>query len=208
MASTKPSRPAVRCSPRQPRAHETVAVILEAAAQILHQRGLAGFNTNRIAERAGVGIGSLYGYFPNKQAILVALARQLLKADGQTVLNALETEDSGETDPVRRLVRILFDRHRRDAEVRRMLMGAYLGAGLAANDARQVRDQIGTIATHPRGPLARRSLTPTQLFVVTRAVLGIARALTEDDAAPPQPGQTLEDEAVRLVQAYLAATGR
>jgi AcrR family transcriptional regulator len=196
--------PLTRRSPRQVRAHETLAVILEAAWLLLRQQGLAGFNTNRIAERAGVSIGTLYGYFPNKQSILVALARRLLQADRQAVADALEAAAQG-ADPVRAIVRVLFQRHRQDAGLRRTLLSAYIGAGLAGDDAEQVRAQVGHIVSHPRGPLAGRSLTDAQLFVISRAVLGVARALTEDEGALPASDQALEDEAVRLVHAYLDA---
>ena len=57
--------PLTRRSPRQVRAHETLAVILEAAWRLLRQQGLAGFNTNRIAERAGVSIGTTTFAIPN-----------------------------------------------------------------------------------------------------------------------------------------------
>ena len=60
--------------PRQARAAETVAAIVEAAAQILEAGGLAGFTTNAVAERAGVSIGTLYQYFADKNAVLLALA--------------------------------------------------------------------------------------------------------------------------------------
>ena len=200
----KKANPLTRRSPRQVRAHETLAVILEAAWRLLRQQGLAGFNTNRIAERAGVSIGTLYGYFPNKQSILVALARRLLQADRQAVADALEAVVAQGADPVRAIVRVLFQRHRQDAGLRRILLSAYIGAGLAGDDAEQVRAQVGHIVSHPRGPLAGRSLTDAQLFAVSRAVLGIARALTEDAGALPASDQALEDEAVRLVHAYLA----
>ncbi len=62
-----------RKSPRQTRAEGTVAAIVEAAAHILERRGFEGFNTNAVAEKAGVSIGSLYQYFPNKDALLSAL---------------------------------------------------------------------------------------------------------------------------------------
>ncbi|WP_250454942.1 TetR/AcrR family transcriptional regulator [Caballeronia sp. ATUFL_M2_KS44] len=62
-----------RKTPTQPRSAETVAAIVEAAAQILETEGIAGFNTNAVAERAGVSIGSLYQYFPGKDALTVAL---------------------------------------------------------------------------------------------------------------------------------------
>lgn len=62
-----------RKAPRQARAARTIATIVEAAAQVLEGRGLEGFNTNAVAERAGVSIGSLYQYFPSKDALTVAL---------------------------------------------------------------------------------------------------------------------------------------
>ena len=62
-----------RKTPLQQRSAETVAVVLEAAARILEQRGFEGFNTNAIAERAGVSIGSLYQYFRSKDALLSGL---------------------------------------------------------------------------------------------------------------------------------------
>jgi AcrR family transcriptional regulator len=50
-----------------------VETLLEAAAQVLETKGLEGFNTNAVAERAGVSIGSLYQYFPSKDALTVGL---------------------------------------------------------------------------------------------------------------------------------------
>ena len=72
----------LRKIPRQRRACQTVDFILEAAAYILSEQGIEGFTTNRIAERAGVNIASLYQYFPNKGAILEELqARHLAAPD-------------------------------------------------------------------------------------------------------------------------------
>lgn len=67
---------APRKPPRQNRSQQTVTDILEAAAHILEDRGLAKFNTNAVAERAGVSIGSIYQYFPGKDAVMVALVRR------------------------------------------------------------------------------------------------------------------------------------
>ena len=62
-----------RKRPKQARSTELVAAILEAAAQVLAEEGASRFTTARVAERAGVSVGSLYQYFPNKAAILFRL---------------------------------------------------------------------------------------------------------------------------------------
>lgn len=65
--------PDPRKRPRQARSVATFEAILEAAARILESLGFAGFNTNAVAELAGVSIGSLYQYFPSKDALIVEL---------------------------------------------------------------------------------------------------------------------------------------
>ncbi|WP_455924092.1 TetR family transcriptional regulator [Pseudomonas putida] len=72
--SERPAPPiSQRKQPRQARSTELVAVILQAATQVLAQEGAQRFTTARVAEKAGVSIGSLYQYFPNKAAILFRL---------------------------------------------------------------------------------------------------------------------------------------
>jgi AcrR family transcriptional regulator len=72
---TDPRNPTIslRKKPRQARSEASVAVILEAATQVLAKEGASRFTTARVAEKAGVSIGSLYQYFPNKAAILFRL---------------------------------------------------------------------------------------------------------------------------------------
>jgi AcrR family transcriptional regulator len=72
---TTKKRPSLkpRKVPQQSRAEYTVAAILEAAAGILETRGMEGLNTNLVAQLAGVSVGSLYQYFTNKDALIVAL---------------------------------------------------------------------------------------------------------------------------------------
>jgi len=74
-----PARPAVlsiRKAPRQTRSAHTVEAILEAAALVLEADGLEGFNTNAVARRAGASIGTLYQYFPSKDALILALLQR------------------------------------------------------------------------------------------------------------------------------------
>ena len=70
-AQRQPPQP--RKQPRQARSLATVEAILEAAARVLAERGYAATNTNLVAERAGVSVGSLYQYFPNKDSLITAL---------------------------------------------------------------------------------------------------------------------------------------
>lgn len=65
--------PQPRRIPRQSRSRALVEAILEATARVLTERGYAGTNTNLVAERAGVSVGSVYQYFPNKDSLLTAL---------------------------------------------------------------------------------------------------------------------------------------
>jgi AcrR family transcriptional regulator len=65
-----------RRRPSQDRSRATWDAIVEAAVQVLERAGPAGFTTAAVAERAGVSIGTLYQYFPDKQAILLAAAER------------------------------------------------------------------------------------------------------------------------------------
>jgi AcrR family transcriptional regulator len=96
-----------RKSPRQRRSRDTVERILDAAARIFDERGYRGTTTNHVAALAGVSVGSLYQYFPNKDAILVALAERHLDAVAARFLDrltALRTEAPPAADVVRSLV--------------------------------------------------------------------------------------------------------
>jgi AcrR family transcriptional regulator len=79
----------MRKEPRQERARATVEAILEAAARILDRQGWGRFTTNAVAEVAGVSIGSLYQYFPNKLALVEAILRRHF----DDVLSALRFAD-------------------------------------------------------------------------------------------------------------------
>lgn len=69
---------APRKRPTQARAHRTYLALLQAGARILERRGYEALTTNHVAELAGVGIASLYEYFPNKQALVAEVVRHVL----------------------------------------------------------------------------------------------------------------------------------
>src|SRR2546430_11946069 len=76
-----------RLVPKQGRSVETRARILDAAARVFASCGYAKGTTNRVAEEAGMSVGSLYQYFPNKDAILVELARAHIQ-EGEALIAA------------------------------------------------------------------------------------------------------------------------
>ena len=104
MAARSDAEP--RKSPRQRRSQETVERILDAAARMFDERGYRGTTTNHVAELAGVSIGSLYQYFPNKDALLVALAERHLDAVAVGFADRL-TSLRAEAPPVAEVVRSL-----------------------------------------------------------------------------------------------------
>jgi AcrR family transcriptional regulator len=97
-------------------------VILQAAARVFATHGYAAGTTNRIAERAGVSIGSLYQYFPNKDAILVALTRQHLQT-GLTLLAPVLELSPTQSLPaiVRAAVDATIANHRTNPKLHKML---------------------------------------------------------------------------------------
>lgn len=86
--------PDPRKRPRQARSVATFEAILESAARILESLGFAGFNTNAVAELAGVSIGSLYQYFPSKDALIVELIRRERAELSNRIVEAIQQHDA------------------------------------------------------------------------------------------------------------------
>lgn len=103
-----------RKSPRQERSRATLDAIMQAATYILVEAGWEAFTTNAIAERAGVNIGSLYQYFPNKEAILSELRERHVKETRQKLLTSLPLLSTQHSlhDALVLLVRALIEEHR------------------------------------------------------------------------------------------------
>ena len=75
--------------PKQARSRASFDAIIEASAQLLRGGTYEVLTTNHIAERAGVSIGTLYEFFPNKEAIIAQLAERRMKALGHVMQSAL-----------------------------------------------------------------------------------------------------------------------
>ncbi|MFD4444790.1 TetR/AcrR family transcriptional regulator [Nocardia sp. NPDC058519] len=120
MAPTDRFRP--RKQPKQSRAALTRRWILDAAAQVFAEHGYAAGTTNRIAQRAGVSVGSLYQYFPNKDAILRTLMDEHVEAGTRLLDERLSCGLPAELDDVLRLfIRAVIDNHRDNPRLHRVL---------------------------------------------------------------------------------------
>lgn len=191
--------------PRQARAAETVALILEATAQILETGGLPAFTTNAVAERAGVSIGTLYQYFADKNEILLALARQQMTVGLADIGRALQGEPSVEgrvRAVVQAMVNAFGGRHR----ARKAVTQAILAQGLGVEMMSPIAAFIAS-ARAPAGPGPQplfAALSPEQVFVLSRSLAATIRhAVMEEQPFLMSPA--FEDEVVRLIVAYLAA---
>jgi AcrR family transcriptional regulator len=93
-----------RKAPKQARSTELVSAILEAAIQVLAQEGAQRFTTARVAERAGVSVGSVYQYFPNKAAILFRLQNDEWHQTAEMLRTILEDSQKPPLERLRTLV--------------------------------------------------------------------------------------------------------
>ena len=193
----------VRRKPQQERALEKVGLMLEAATRILDKHGLAGLTTNRVAEVAGVSIGTVYQYFNDKSELLDALAAREVQALSDSVLAALTgpapTEPGGR---VRALVRAVLDAYGGRTGVHGLLVD-HLLATHGATPLPGMREAVVRMMSEGGivgFDLRVRALAPADAFVLTHSVGGVVRALL---AAPGRldgaQRQAIEDALVRLV---------
>lgn len=124
-----------RKQPRQARSRHTVDMILKATEHLLLERGWSGTSTNRIAERAGVSIGSLYQYFPNKRAVVATLADRKMELVETEVNDAItDLADLPAPEFLERLCHRVIRTYERDSEV--LMMMEELATRLGQNERR------------------------------------------------------------------------
>jgi AcrR family transcriptional regulator len=107
-----------RKQPKQARSTDLVAVVLDAAVQVLAKEGAQGFTTARVAEKAGVSVGSLYQYFPNKAAILFRLQSDEWRQTTELLRGILEDVQRPPLERLRILVHAFIRSECEEAAVR------------------------------------------------------------------------------------------
>lgn len=201
----KKARVSARRRPVQARSAATVRAILDAAARVLATDGYDRTSTNRVAERAGVSIGSLYQYFPNKEALVAALIDEhRARALEVFLARACAVQAAPLAPAVRAIVEAVVDVHELDPRLHRVLTEQVPRLGGLAKLLLDLDSRVSVVV---RALLeARRAeLGPRDLDAATFVVVHAVESLVHRAVLDRRLGRdALVDETTALVVGYLA----
>lgn len=188
-----------RKKPRQARSAATVEAILDAAAHILERQGLAFLTTNHIADRAGVSVGSLYQYFPAKQAILTEIIRRKRRRLVDAITTSFRASDGATFDEgLDRLIAVTIDHQIEWPRLARNLEIAEAFLPLEAETAALQRTLAETIG----GFLARQGVS--DVAVATQDLIAIVRGMIDAAGLAGETDRALLAHRIgRAVRGYL-----
>jgi AcrR family transcriptional regulator len=198
-----------RKQPRQARSTELVAAILEAAVQVLAKEGAQRFTTARVAEKAGVSVGSIYQYFPNKAAILFRLQSDEWRQTSDLLRGILEDAGRSPLERLRALVHAFIRSECEEAQVR----GALDDAAPLYRDAPEAQEarlsgtrtlQNFMVELMPEVPQDQRDLAG-DLIAATLKQVGKAFSETPRTSAEIE---AYADAMADMFAAYLATLAR
>ncbi|QLL10764.1 TetR family transcriptional regulator [Pseudomonas chlororaphis] len=209
MSNRRTPQVSSRKAPKQARSTELVAAILEAATQVLAKEGAQRFTTARVAEKAGVSIGSLYQYFPNKAAILFRLQSDEWQQTTQMLRGILEDVGEAPLERLRVLVRVFIHSECEEARMRVALNDA---APLYrhAPEAQAVKAQGERIfqafmeEALPEAPQAARVLAAD---LITTTLSSVGKDFSESPRTAAEI-QTYADAMADMFCAYLTQLAR
>ncbi len=146
---TTRSRTRPRKSASQDRSRSTVAALLEATARVLVKEGYENASTNKIAATAGVSIGSLYQYFPSKEALVAAVIDQHKQDMMQLVRETFARVMAEPVETaVREIVTVLIEAHRIDPKLHRILVEQVPRVGRMENVEAVEREGYGLLRAY------------------------------------------------------------
>jgi AcrR family transcriptional regulator len=192
----------------QKRSRATVDALVEATARILVREGFDKASTNRIAEVAGVSVGSLYQYFPGKEALVAAVIDRHNQDIMQVVHRALaEVAAQPIETAVRRLVAVAIEAHRIDPKLHRVLAEQIPRTGRLANVEAFNRDISALFRAHlehHRDEIRAVDLGLAAFVCVTSIeALAHTAVLHRSEKLSDEMVGTLVEETTRLVVGYL-----
>jgi AcrR family transcriptional regulator len=206
VARQPPTKPRKNAS--QERSRATVDALVEATARILVRDGFEKASTNRIAEVAGVSVGSLYQYFPSKEALVAAVIERHNEEIMGTVRAALaEVADLPLDKAVRKLVTVAIEAHRINPKLHRVLAEQIPRTGqLKDVEAfnREVHTLVRTYLESRRKEMRKVDLD-VATFICVSAIEAVAHntVLNGAEMLSEKLVKVLVDEATRLVVGYL-----
>jgi AcrR family transcriptional regulator len=195
-----------RKSPIQARSSATVEAILEATIQVLLKDGKERLTTTRVAQRAGVSVGTLYQYFPNKSALLQAALRSHMEEIAGAVERVCH-EQRGKPliEMVTTLIEVFFAAKMRDPKTSAALYSVSSdvdGLKIAQQTGRRVHKEIVALLATAREPLAK---DPEMLASMLQSMMnGVSRRVLESPA-PERHFAELRQELFFLVRVYVQA---
>jgi AcrR family transcriptional regulator len=190
-----------RRQPKQRRARQTVDAMLDAVARILERQGVAAITTNRIASVAGVSIGSVYQYFPDKRAIYAALhARHADETIRLVESTLVEHATASLVELLRALIEALIVAHAKGPQLYELF--AEVPHAESRSFAARLRDTLRVAISDRADELPAPRDLERVLFVVSHMIDALAHAAALH--RPPRLSlAAAKEEAVRAVLAYL-----
>ena len=193
-------RAATRREPKQQRSRQTVDAVLDAVPRVLKRHGAAAITTNRVAEAAGVSIGSLYQYFPEKQAIFMALHDRHVDRVRHVMAGTLTQCTSVSLEEfTHELVERLANVHAEDAELHELVSGAVPGGANGFKSALQAVFEQVILPTKQDRYTAEEA--KRMLFVLPPMVEALVHGVAHEQQAIAR--ERAKDEAIRTVAVYL-----
>ncbi|XZO00946.1 MAG: TetR/AcrR family transcriptional regulator [Microcoleus sp.] len=209
MPSKPPATPRKR--PKQERSQATVQAILTATTHILTEDGYNQLTTNRVAERAGVSIGSLYQYFPNKEALIFALAEHHANEMMQLAQHHLEGLGVGEAslqenpsilEVLRQIIKAALAVHAINPKLHRVLHEQIPHSEVMRRlDEATMEKMLRSFLAQRRDQLQPKNLDLTA-FIVERTIRALIHGVMIDRPELLKTGE-LEQELMAMLTAYL-----
>ncbi len=194
-----------RRKPQQARSRRTWEAIVGAASEMLVEVGYAEMSTNKIAEHADVSVGSIYQYFPNKEAIVVAVLDQFSERQFEILADGLEqARQAGLEEAVETIVGNMLEAKRDDPELSRVLFEELPPVGQydVHNEWRRRATDLVREALQARDETLEPRDLEMAAFVLVNAMNGIVQA-TVANRPELLDGDELLEETVELVLGYL-----
>jgi AcrR family transcriptional regulator len=204
MADRQNAQISSRKRPKQARSTDLVATILEAAAQVLAKEGAPRFTTARVAERAGVSVGSIYQYFPNKAAILFRLQSDEWRSTSDLLRVMLEDV---QRPPFERLRGVVYAFIRSECEEAAMRVALNDAAPLyrdapEAREARASGDRTMQGFMRVALPKASESTRALAADLITTTLSKVGKNFSERSRGPAEI-ETYADAMADMFCAYL-----